>query len=200
MMAQGTSFEVGGHKPIDRRYALAATAASALPSVGTRDGDAVTYKALATATGALDNTKWSFTFDASENYWYFTGGAPLVSFVAGGDSTVSGSYVAPGIVQEITLPLSGDYAVSLSANLNNATVGDGSACSYDIGGVGATDAWALVAIVGGGTWNGLVGRPAYLHTGVLATNKIALRIKAFTGGTAIVANRLINVLPVRVHS
>lgn len=167
-----------------------------LPTTGTRDGDQIRYKALATATGADADVWWIFTYDAAAAYWYCTSGDPLQSFKVGGSTSASLTYVAPGTAQEITLPFAGDYYVSLSANLANNTGGDGALASYTAGATAASDSWA---VGGANIVNVTSGRPYYLHTGLLAADKIAFRYRAFTGGTATCALQILNVLPLRVH-
>lgn len=160
------------------------------------DGTRVRYKALAAASGGAADVWWTFTYDAATAYWYATG-PPISKFVPTGDTTASLTYVALGTVQEITLPFAGDYYTSLAANVNSNTAGDGCLASYAAGSTAASDAWAVGTYTGGTTFNGISGRPYYLHTGLLAADKIAFQARAVTGGTATVANRLLNVLPLR---
>lgn len=197
MTNQGSSFLAGGRFPVDRRYQLASTTLASLPPTAS-DGDVIRYQALATASGATADVWWTLTYDAASAYWYVQG-PPLAKFVTTGDTTASLTYVAVGTVQEVVLPFAGDYYVALSSNVNSNTVGDGCLASYAAGSTVASDAWAVGTYTGGTTFNGVSGRPYYLHTGLLAADKIAFRARAVTGGTATVANRLINVLPLRVH-
>ncbi len=192
----------GGAK-LDSRYQLAATVLSGrvatLPGIGSSDGATFTTKILAANSGAASDVRWNFQYDVAAGYWYFIGGAPYVSFVAAGDTTTNTAYVAPGTVQELVVPYAGDYLVAVSAIVTNGTAGDGVSISYAVGGTAANDAWDAAQITTGATFNGTLAHPYYLHTGLAAGDKIAVRIKVFTGGTATVANRLLNVLPLRVH-
>jgi hypothetical protein len=186
----------------DTLYQAKMPAITQLPGAsGSRDGDTIRYKALASYTGALSDVWWTFTFDAAAAYWYLTGGSPLVTYAVSGagETTVSSSYVTPTTTTTVVLPFPGDYLVALAAVMSNNTIGDGVAVSYDIGATAASNAWAVFNTAVAGVGDAEYGRAYYLHTGVLSGDQIVVKHQRFTGGTAASAHRQLNVLPLRVH-
>jgi hypothetical protein len=157
------------------------------------------------ASGAFVNTspavnlEWMFSYNSAENYWYHMGGGPAVNFSTAADTTTSLTYVAPTNAQEMSFPLSGDWLVALHSDLSNSVSNytTGAAISYDIGAFGANDDWSVFTFkVDAGV---RFGRPYYLHTGVVAGDKLKIRLRAVNAGTGRIAQRLINIVPFRVR-
>ncbi|RJQ12084.1 MAG: hypothetical protein C4558_02460 [Dehalococcoidia bacterium] len=82
---------------------------SAIPSRA-RHGDQIRYK--------HDQGRWTFEYDASDGYWYFLGGAALLStFDASVRTTTSASGASLSSTATIQVPLAGDYEMSIHGEI-----------------------------------------------------------------------------------
>lgn len=181
--------------------------AQAVPTVGA--GPFVTTSLPTTAVNgqqidyvadATNGVVWRFRYrsaSASSFKWEFVGGSPLISEVAN-QETLAGAYAALGTAGPIvTLPLAGDYEISIGADIN-VNVGAGIAyMSYKIGATTAADAdsiHAAVTIAGGAT------ECSYART-MRKTGLTAVALTAnykTTGTGAFWQRRFMTVTPVRV--
>lgn len=101
---------------------------------------------------ASNGVVWSFRYRAGSSSiykWEFTGGAPLVSQVDGGDTTNSGSYgdltrVGPQITLP-TLPAGGDFDIEHGALISGFSISEigWAYMSYQIGAIAASDTDAV---------------------------------------------------------
>lgn len=194
MNAVGTSFEVGGFKPIDRRYALAAPVVKSLPTTGTRDGDRIQYIATAAVTGAYQDAIWNFIYNAAAGYWYNSGSSPMIREIDTQETTASVTYAnlatsGPAMV----VPFIGDYLFTYGCLLVNSGAGNVSAMSPDLGS-GAVDADNVLVV---GQNNASVSRPRAKTIAAAATT-VTCKYRV-TAGTGTFEKRFLNVLPLRVH-
>lgn len=121
------------NKLLDRGHRIL-TVAQFTALTGLEDGDEV-YLEVDAANGVL----WHLRYVQAESTfkWRYLGGSALHSEVADANATTSTSYVGLAVAgPSIALPRSGDYDVETGFQ---GTDGAGR-MSYDIGGVGATDA------------------------------------------------------------
>lgn len=173
---------------------------------GPVNGDEVYYVADAT-----NGIVWHFKYrsaSASTYKWEYIGGAYLFSEIvtAASESTASTSYVALTTAgPSLTVPLAGDYDVTLEQTAYNSTNVNTELMSYDIGGTGAVDADAV----------GNQASPAsseipravrtrrktftVASTALVAKYKVGAGTGIWPGTAAIVgASRVMRVVPVRV--
>lgn len=121
----------------------AATYVTSLPSSPT-DGQEIYY-----AANATNGVIWHFRYRSAASKWEFVGGPPLVASVATTQTTTSTSYTALTTAgPSITLPLAGDYDVTIGADIYggyDSSFNPVSAMmSYDIGATGASNADAII--------------------------------------------------------
>jgi hypothetical protein len=151
------------------------------------------------AADATNGVIWHLRYRSGggTHKWEYVGGPPMYAEVQTSQMTSSATYAALATAgPSITLPLAGDYIVSLGAQASNDTVGAVAHMSYDIGGTGAVDAdgprstsstaSADIAISYSRRKNGL--------TAVALVSKY----KQVAGGIATFHRRWISVIPVRV--
>lgn len=141
--------------------------------------------------------KWFFQYRAAGTAgkrWEFIGGAPL--YVRDDTSrtranTAYGDLTSP---LSLTIPLAGDYDITIEADLFVSTNGYSAVLSYAVGATAASDAWAVSE---SNTITSVSGSKTTRHTGISASASIAEKAKA-SGGTGTFLNRRLSVLPVRV--
>lgn len=146
--------------------------------------------------------QWHLRYVAARgtNKWIFIGGVPIYNEVATAELNAAGvgTYVAlPTVGPSITVPVAGDYSITLGAGLK--TGGSGGTqmrMSYDIGATAAVDADALYAAQP----SGITPQPDSQRT----------RRKTFAAGAVLVAkykssmtdiqaqNRMMELLPIAV--
>lgn len=160
------------------------------------DGQVIDY--LADATNGV---VWRFRYRAasgSSYKWEFIGGPPLSSVVATSESRSNSSYGAlttPG--PSVTVPLAGDYDISLAARMISPS-GQLAQFSYDIGGTGAVDGDALHAGGSASTVDAFIGRPDNRKTIAAASTVLLAKYRSTSGGAATFSDRRISIRPVRV--
>lgn len=159
------------------------------------DGDEIRFLA-----DADNGVVWQLRYraDAPSVYrWEFIGGPPLYAEVQASEGTASAAYAALATAgPSVTLPLVGDYDVSLGAQASNSTAGAVAHMSYDIGGTGAVDADGPRSTSSGAGADIAI---AYTRrkTGLTAV-ALTAKYKQVAGGTATFARRFISATPVRV--
>ncbi len=164
------------------------------------EGQRFTYIADAT-NGVL----WEFVYHATGSAydWWFVGGPPLYAEVTTEETTTSSTYAALATAGPVvTLPLAGDFMVSLGcrsyASANSREVW----MSYDIGATGAVDADA-VRNYGAASVDGVPATVALTlaktrrKTGLTAV-ALTAKYKITGGNTATLRDRWITATPVRV--
>lgn len=165
-----------------------------LPAV-TTEGFQVIYD---TGTAGV---RWQFVYDSSDGTtypWMFIGGPPLVAEVTTSQTTTSTSFAALATAgPSVTIPLVGDYDVSIGCKANNNTDGNGAMMSYDIGGTGAVDADSIEIFQSGATSVTATNYRTRRKAGLTLVS-LTSKYRATVGGTATFWDRSISALPVRV--
>jgi hypothetical protein len=155
---------------------------------------------------ATNGVVWHLKYrsaSASAYKWEFVGGAALFSEVLTAESTASTTYVALTTAgPTVTLPLAGDYAVTVGATATeNSAAWVSAAMSYDIGASAAVDADAALLTNTATQFErvqGSVNRERR-KTGMLATAALTAKYRNAGGsGTASFQDRWMRVTPVRV--
>lgn len=85
------------------------------------DGDQAQITVSGASTGSVVDAVWSFTYNAAEGYWYPTGAAPLVAFVAGSFASSATATWQDTLAPKITVPFAGDYLFDWSTLCDQAT-------------------------------------------------------------------------------
>lgn len=148
---------------------------------------------------ATNGVVWRFKYNAgsSSSYkWEFIGGPQLVSSVATGESTSSGTYAALATVgPSVALPFAGDWDVAIGAYIdpNTNLVGR---MSFDIGGTGAVDANAITEVATGAAQAGTGHRWRQQRLTGLSAVTLTAKYKS-SGVSTFFQDRLIAVTPVR---
>lgn len=147
---------------------------------------------------AANHVRWLMVYRLADNFWYFVGGAPLVSEITTSETSASAAYTNLATVgPAIALPFAGDYDVIIGFNAI-ASVYEGLYMSYAIGGTGAGDIdAAIVEISNATTWQASVVRHRR-KTGLTAVTLTA-KYKAILSAGALFQNRFISVTPVRLN-
>jgi hypothetical protein len=169
---------------------------SALPGSPV-DGQMIYYQNAAMAALGI---VWQLRYraGASGSYkWEFVGGPPITAAVATQESTTNAAYVALTTAgPAITLPLAGDYDVTLNARAFNITNACGGFMSYDDA-AAAVDANALEGFN--------QSSPSVAHgfklnrrTGMAAGQVLTCKYRRNVGGEAVFSDRRISATPVRV--
>lgn len=198
----GTSFEVGGFKPIDRRYQLATPtlSGSTLPTTGTQDGAMLNY-------AADTSTDWVFRYDAATAYWRFVGGPPLSATHATtstGFISVASTWTDAGTNgPQITPPFAGDYAVTLQARVDNNSGTSPTMCMYAPSPVGSAPGGpvAAISLVNTAGVNFYSGSVTNVLVGLVAGTKVDLwgwTAAAAPAGVTFI-NMVVTMIPIRVH-
>lgn len=117
---------------------------NALPT-GALYGDTCVYIAANNTNGGV---YWNLIYDGQGSFpWKVVGGPPLWSEVVTAESRTTASYGALTTAgPSITVPLAGDYDVSVGSMVEMSTAGHIGFMSYDIGATGAVDADGLETI------------------------------------------------------
>jgi len=175
--------------------------AAAVPSfvtslpVGATDGQEIYYQADA-ANGIIWHLRYN-AGSASAYKWEFVGGSELSSEVITQETTTSSVYVAlttPG--PSITLPLAGDYDVTIGTYATVSGAAASAYMSYDIGGSAAADTNALRVDSAVSGWGAEPVRTKR-QSGLSAVALVA-KYKGSTTNSNIFSTRFMRVRPVRV--
>jgi hypothetical protein len=167
---------------------------TALPTTDLYEGLGIIYD---TGTSGV---RWNFVYDTTDGStypWLFVGGPPLYAEVQTSETTSSATYAALATAgPSVTLPLAGDYDVSLGAQASNDTVGAVAHMSYDIGGTGAVDADGPRSTSSTASADIAISYTRR-KTGLTAVALVS-KYKQTAGGIAAFHRRWISVIPVRV--
>jgi hypothetical protein len=171
-------------------------AGTVLPSTPV-DGESFYYIADAT-----NGVVWHLRYRAAATgsyKWEFVGGPALSAEITGEQITTSTTYTDLATAgPSITLPLGGDYLVTIAARMINTSNNQFALMSYAIGASAAADADAI-NILSSGTSNGPI---AYSFrerrkTGLGAVT-LTMKYKSSGGGTCGFTDRFIRAIPIRV--
>ena len=128
--------------------------------------------------------------------WEYVGGGAMFSEVTTTQSTASTSYIALTTAgPTVTLPLAGDYIVTIGVRASNSGTG-GPTASYDIGATGAVDADRITndtPVTGG--YNQMQMRSRRKNG--LGAVSLTMKYKS-SGFTSTFSDRFITVTPIRV--
>lgn len=161
------------------------------------NGDQVIYD---TGTAGV---RWVLVYDNSDGQaypWLFIGGSALYAETITSETranTAFGDLSGGATGPAITLPLGGDYDVSIGCQANNDTDSRGAMMSYDIGGTAAADADAIEIYQAGATSVTAANHRAKRKTGLTAV-ALTAKYRTTTGGTASFFDRSISAIPIRV--
>jgi hypothetical protein len=156
------------------------------------------------AADATNGVIWHLRYRSGggTHKWEYVGGPPLYSLVTTQESTTSSSYGALATAgPSVTLPLAGDYMVTISGKIQTAPTVPASPSSaimsYDIGATGAVDADNINVYATTTNAEANVSRTARKSglTAVTLTAKYKLAVNA---GTGYFQDRTMIVTPVRV--
>lgn len=172
---------------------------TSLPSPAV-DGQEIYYRADST-NGIIWHLRYRNAFNGgSTSYpWEYVGGQELVGYTATDSSRTNTAYgdLAAGAGPSVTLPLAGDYDITVAARAYMSTTSAAGYMSYEIGAAAALDADGLdiFALTGaaGMTPNHMATRR---KTGLTAVTLTA-KYKASSGSIS-ASNRMLRARPVRV--
>ena len=167
-----------------------------LPSQATV-GDQVIY-----AADATNGVYWNLYYDGIEPYpWKFVGGAHLASLAGVTEATTSNSYVALATAGPvITLPLAGDYDVTVSCDpANVAGTTYSGVMSYDVGATVANDVWGAWSLVVGPGY-GNTTTYTYRHAGLVASTTLTSKYRSPQSVQIYFSRRRISATPIRVKA
>jgi hypothetical protein len=140
---------------------------------------------------------WHLRYDASLAKWDVVGGAPLFAEVVGNEGTGAGAYVdlATG-GPYFTLPLAGDYLVTVQGRTYNSNAGSGTLMSYQIGATAPVqdDGIDHFSSVAGTVANNL----SHTRRKTLGAVVISCKYGVQAGGTGFWSNRVLTAQPLRV--
>ncbi len=140
---------------------------------------------------------WHFRYRSATGKWHFVGGPPLYAEITAAETTTSNTFVALTTAgPSITLPLTGDYDVTIGMRGYNDTSGSGADMSYDIGGTAASTNDMVTSVVNNadtGAFNTMRPRRKTGLTAVTLTSKYR---RATAAGTATIGSRWISATPV----
>lgn len=175
------------------------TYVTSLPS-GPIDGQEVYYAADAT-NGVIWHLRYR-SGSSSSYKWEFVGGPPMSAEVAGSATrNNAASYAAPDTGTagpSLTVPLAGNYMISLGMEAYSLTALGQIFMSYDIGATGAVDADSIQFQQPTGQ-NSARASVAVHRPRTFSSANTTLTVKYKAGsGTATFQQRVISLLPVRV--
>jgi hypothetical protein len=164
---------------------------TALPT-GAKSGDVCTYKAAAGVYWRL-----TYTAESAEFPWNKIGGAPLIAVSNVARKLVGETYTSlPTDPLSITVPLKGDYDMTIQAECYNLVAGRQPLLSYAIGATVASDNWCC-DFYGNGAAGAASATCTTRQTGVAVSAKVEEKAKSIGGETQFNRRRLI-IDPVRV--
>lgn len=174
-----------------------------LPPIVTALPTSVAVQGMEVIYDAGDGIRWHLMYDTSDGTtypWMFIGGPSLYAETATSSTRATNTFgnLAATTGPDVTLPLAGDYDVSIGCNAWNNTTAQGFYMSYDIGATGAVTADALFMQEnsGGNTAPKNASRTRR-KTGLTAVT-LASKYRSDGGSTATFQDRWISATPVRV--
>lgn len=171
------------------------------PEVASLPVSPIDQQACIYVADATNGIKWHLRYrsGASGSYkWEFIGGPVMFSEVTTSESTTSTSYVALTTAgPTVTVPLAGDYDVTIGANVTGSADAMNAYMSYALGGTAASDSDAIRKQQSGAAYYGEPTSRKRRKTGLTAATAIAARYKV-GNVTGTWENRWMSVIPVRV--
>ena len=162
-------------------------------------GDRCSYQ-FETTTNA-PNGLWELVYDGVGIHpWKCVGGAPMYAEDNDARSTTSATYVdVPTDPMSITVPLAGDYLITIQSTAAAIVDSVNVYHSYAVGGTAASDAWAIRNFATGASIIEAAASKTTKHSTVSASAVIAEKIRSATGGSTVqVDDRRLIVLPLKV--
>ena len=170
-------------------------AGTALPSSPV---DQQSFYYIADATNGI---VWHLRYrsaSSSAYKWEYVGGPPLSAEITGEQTTTSTSYTDLGTVgPSVTLPLGGDYLVTIAARMNNVTANQSAIMSYAIGASTALDADSITQLMNGSANGPLPYNFRERRKTGLSAVTLTMKYRSTTS-TAGFQDRFIKALPIRV--
>jgi hypothetical protein len=166
------------------------SSAAALAALSPSVGDLCTYNA---GGGVF----WRLQYDGAGSYpWKVIGGSPLAArddTLRTRSATGYGDLTSP---LSLTLPLAGDWDVTIQADTSQNTSLQAAYLSYAVGAVAASDAWAIVNSLTASVFVSLAKTTR--QTGVTAASVVAEKARTSSTNTGTYAGRRLRAMPVRV--
>lgn len=141
---------------------------------------------------------WLMQYFASKatRKWVCIGGDPAVVAVTTAEGTASAAYTDLATAgPSFTIPVLGDYFITVESQLDSSAAGPISHMSYAVGGVGATDTDGAnqsnrTTLAGAES-----ATSTQLKTGIAASTSIVSKYRAENGGTSTFRQRRLRILP-----
>jgi hypothetical protein len=168
---------------------------TALPS---SPGDGESFYYIANATSG---TVWHLRYRsaATGSYkWEFVGGSQLISTVFANENRANSAYgdlATSG--PSITVPLAGDYIVTIGFTGNNGQAGQQGRMSYAIGGTAASDSDCVFYVTSVAAGNYATVTKPQLKTAISSNTAITAKYRT-DGSSVFFQDRFMQIIPVRV--
>lgn len=162
------------------------------------NGDQVIYD---TGTAGV---RWVLVYDNSDGQtypWLFIGGSALYAETITSETranTAFGDLSGGATGPTITLPLAGDYDVSMGCQANNDTDSRGAMMSFAKGATAAVDADGIEIFQAGATSITATNYRTKRHAALVGGDALTAKYRTTTGGTATFFDRSISAIPIRV--
>jgi hypothetical protein len=178
---------------IDARFAP--TFVTSLPS-SPYDGQIIYYQ-----VSASDGIIWQLRYNASSSSsykWEFIGGPPRLSTIGANENRASTTYGDLATVgPSITVPLAGDYIITIGFTGNNGNANNIAYMSYQVGATSAIDADAVSYLSSVNAGSYASSTKPQLKTGIAASSAIVAKYKT-SGASVYFMDRFMQITPVRV--
>lgn len=178
---------------LNARFATKTPTVATLPTIA-RDGDTLTYRALASATGATLDARWTFVYDATNAFWYGVGAQDaLLALASGSHATSSATYTAG---PSLTLPLAGVYRIHCVSHFTQNTSGAGNDMRLQIFAAGSASGPESIVNVGSAAGT---AQPVETDVTVTAGQTVDLRYRSLSAVATAFWDLRIEAQPLRVH-
>lgn len=171
-------------------------AGTALPS-SPSDGQSFYYVAD-TTNGVVWHLRYR-SASASAYKWEYVGGSQLINTVFANEQYVGAAYgnlATSG--PTVTVPLAGDYVVTIGFTGNNGQAGQVARMSYDIGATGAVDADSVLYVTSVAAGNYATVTKPQRKNAIAASSALTAKYKTAAGSGVYFQDRFMQVIPVRV--
>lgn len=173
---------------------------AALPTVGpSGSGPLVDGQEIYFVADSANGVIWHLRYNAASGSaykWEFIGGAELFAEVTAFETTASGAFTDLATVgPSITVPLAGDYSVSIGMDVSGT---QGGIMSYAIGATAASAADQIDVFDGSGVTQQASVYRTRRKTGLAITTALVAKYRSPGGTSGGMQNRQMVVRPVRV--
>jgi len=171
-------------------------AGTALPTSPT-DGESFYYIASAT-----DGIVWHLRYRSAATgsfKWEYVGGPALSDEITGEQTTSSTTYTDLATAgPAISLPLPGDYLVTIAGRINNTSANQSAQMSYAIGATTASDDDDINVLSSGATTGFIAYNFRERRKNSLSAVTLTMKYRSSGGGLCGFTDRFIRALPIRV--